>query len=152
MMKGHRKQIGCSYVECGNNKVQLMPSLHIHWPYSPVYTQLHGLHMAQNIYSPSGCRLFREANWVMGPVMHISPLCPRFQSPSTLSPADRPHPPLGRRTILAPLHAEVEQWHCCRGSMWSALQLCRTQYSIHELRVGAAEILFNLYNEKYIAF
>lgn len=64
------------------------------------------------------------------------PLCSlTSNSPSTLSPANRPHPPLGRRTISAPLQAEVERRHRCGGSMWSALQLCRTKYSIHELCV-----------------
>lgn len=69
--------------------------------------------------------------------------------PPTLSPPSRPHPPLGRRTISAPLQAEVEQQqHRCGGSMWSALQLYREKYTTHELCVGAAEILFNLYNKK----
>lgn len=107
-------------------------------PYSPVYMQLLGLLSRPNFHSPSGCRLFREANWVMGP-LHSFPLC----SNPTLSPPNRPHPPLGRRTISASLQAEVEQQHRCGGSVWSAL---------HEVCVGAAELLLNLYNKKCIAF
>ncbi len=49
---------------------------------------------------------------------------PSAISPPLLSPPTPP-PCLGRRTISAPLQAEVEQQHCCGGSMWSALQLCR---------------------------
>lgn len=85
----------------------------------------------------------------MGSMMHTSPpalflLHPASNKPPTLSPPSRPHPPLGRRTISAPFQAEVKLHHCCGGSKWCALQ--------HEPCVGAAEMLFNLYNKKYIAF
>lgn len=89
-----------------------------------------------------------DAHFPSAPSLPSNPL-----TTTTLSPPNRPHPPLGRRTISAPLQAEVEQQRCCSGgSMWSALQLRRTEYKIRERCVGAAGVLFNLYNKKYIAF
>lgn len=78
-------------------------------------------------------RLFREANWVMGPLMLISPLLPHSCTQLLIPPdhvptKNLPQPPLGSRTISASLQAEVEQQHHCGGFMWSALQLCCTQY------------------------
>lgn len=43
-------------------------------------------------------------------------LPPVSNNPPTLSPPSRPHPALGKRTISAPLQAEVKQQHCCGGS------------------------------------